>query len=302
MVVLRDIPFASLCEHHLLPFTGIAHVGYIPRGRIVGLSKLARLVEGYARRPQVQERLTSEVADALMEVLQPDGCGVVIEAVHTCMTIRGIEKPGATMVTSAMRGGFRGRPETRAEFMSHRPRRAAVNDGQRHPHALPGETRESLPPTTWNGRELRWGAKTHVMAILNLTPDSFSGDGLGGNANAALTAALRAVDDGADILDLGAESTRPGHVPISADEELARLLPAFTAIRARTDVLISVDTSKAAVAAEAIAAGANLINDVRGFTADPEMAAVVARAGSAGGHHARRSTRTGRRSDDQHPA
>ena len=151
-------------------------------------------------------------------------------------------------------------------------------DGQRHPHALPGETRESLPPTIWNGRELRWGAKTHVMAILNLTPDSFSGDGLNG-ADAALTAALRAVDDGADILDLGAESTRPGHVPISADEELARLLPALTAIRARTDVLLSVDTSKAAVAAEAIAAGANLINDVRGFTADPEMAAVVARAG-----------------------
>ena len=118
MVVLRDIPFASLCEHHLLPFTGVAHVGYIPRGRIVGLSKLARLVEGYARRPQVQERLTSEVADALMASLHPDGCGVVVEAVHTCMTIRGIEKAGATMVTSAMRGGFRTRPETRAEFMA----------------------------------------------------------------------------------------------------------------------------------------------------------------------------------------
>ena len=118
MVVLRDIPFASLCEHHLLPFTGMAHVGYIPRGRIVGLSKLARLVEGYARRPQVQERLTSEVADALMEEIGPDGCGVVIEAVHTCMSIRGIEKAGATMVTSAMRGGFRSRAETRAEFMT----------------------------------------------------------------------------------------------------------------------------------------------------------------------------------------
>ena len=118
MVVLRDIPFASVCEHHLLPFTGTAHVGYIPRGQIVGLSKLARLVEGYARRPQVQERLTSEIADALMDVLQPDGCGVVIEAVHTCMTIRGIEKAGATMVTSAMRGGFRSRPETRAEFLA----------------------------------------------------------------------------------------------------------------------------------------------------------------------------------------
>ena len=118
MVVLRDIPFASLCEHHLLPFTGMAHIGYIPKGRIVGLSKLARLVEGYARRPQVQERLTSEIADAIMEELQPDGCGVVIDAVHTCMTIRGVEKPGATMVTSAMRGGFRSRPETRAEFMA----------------------------------------------------------------------------------------------------------------------------------------------------------------------------------------
>jgi GTP cyclohydrolase I len=118
LVVLRDIPFASLCEHHLMPFTGVAHVGYIPQGRVVGLSKLARLVEGYARRPQVQERLTSEIADALMEELCPDGCGVVIEAAHTCMTIRGIRKPGATMVTSAVRGGFRRRSATRAEFFA----------------------------------------------------------------------------------------------------------------------------------------------------------------------------------------
>ncbi|HEY8448204.1 MAG TPA: GTP cyclohydrolase I FolE [Thermomicrobiales bacterium] len=118
MVMLRDIPFASVCEHHLLPFIGKAHIGYIPQGRVVGLSKLARLVEGYARRPQVQERLTSEIADAIMEELRPDGCGVVIEAVHTCMTIRGIKKAGATMITSAMRGGFRRRPETRAEFMA----------------------------------------------------------------------------------------------------------------------------------------------------------------------------------------
>jgi GTP cyclohydrolase IA len=118
MVVLRDIPFASVCEHHLLPFTGHAHIGYIPQGRVVGLSKLARLVEGYARRPQVQERMTSEIADAIMEELDADGCGVVIEAVHTCMTIRGVRKPGAAMVTSAMRGGFRRRAETRAEFMA----------------------------------------------------------------------------------------------------------------------------------------------------------------------------------------
>jgi dihydropteroate synthase len=154
-----------------------------------------------------------------------------------------------------------------------------VTDGQRHPHALHGESRASLPPTIWDGHELRWGARTHVLAILNLTPDSFSGDGLAGSVDAALSAALSAVDDGADILDLGAESTRPGHVPISADEELSRLLPALTAIRARTEALLSVDTSKAAVAADAIAAGADLINDVRGFMADPEMAAVVARAG-----------------------
>jgi dihydropteroate synthase len=154
-----------------------------------------------------------------------------------------------------------------------------VTEGEHSPLSHAEETRSSLPSTIWNGHELRWGAKTHVMAILNLTPDSFSGDGLGENADAALTAALRAVDDGADILDLGAESTRPSHVPISEDEELARLLPAVGGIRARTDVLLSVDTSKAAVAAEAIAAGADLVNDVRGFTVDPEMAAVVAQAG-----------------------
>jgi len=118
MVVLRDIPFASMCEHHLLPFTGKAHVAYIPEGRVVGLSKLARLVEGFARRPQVQERLTSEIADAIMEELRPDGCGVMIEAVHTCMTIRGIKKSGATMITSAVRGGFIRRAETRAEFFA----------------------------------------------------------------------------------------------------------------------------------------------------------------------------------------
>jgi len=154
-----------------------------------------------------------------------------------------------------------------------------VTEGEHFPLSHSEETRSLLPTTIWNGHELRWGAKTHVMAILNFTPDSFSGDGLGGNADAALTAALRAVDDGADILDLGAESTRPGHGPISEDEELARLLPALGGIRARTDVLLSVDTSKAAVAAEAIAAGADLVNDVSGFTADPEMASVVAGAG-----------------------
>jgi GTP cyclohydrolase I len=104
VVLVRDIPLASLCEHHILPFIGKAHLGYAPNGRVVGLSKLARLVEGYARRPQLQERLTAQIADALYESLGSRGSIVVIEADHTCMTIRGIQKPGSITVTSAVRG------------------------------------------------------------------------------------------------------------------------------------------------------------------------------------------------------
>jgi GTP cyclohydrolase I len=118
MVILRDIPFYSVCEHHFMPFHGIAAVGYIPDGRVVGISKLARLVEGYARRPQLQERLTGQVADALIETLEPDGVAVVIEAEHLCMTQRGVKKPGSRMVTSATRGLFRQNQVTRAEFLS----------------------------------------------------------------------------------------------------------------------------------------------------------------------------------------
>ncbi|PWB41833.1 MAG: GTP cyclohydrolase I FolE [Dehalococcoidia bacterium] len=118
MVILRNIPFYSMCEHHFLPFHGEAHVGYIPDGRVVGVSKLARVVEGYARRPQIQEQLTSQIAEAIMEVLKPDGVGVVIEAEHLCMTMRGVRKPGARMITSAMRGDFRASHVTRAEFLS----------------------------------------------------------------------------------------------------------------------------------------------------------------------------------------
>ncbi|HYP39203.1 MAG TPA: GTP cyclohydrolase I FolE [Chloroflexia bacterium] len=117
MIVLRDIPFNSVCEHHLLPFVGKAHVGYIPAGRIVGLSKLARVVEGFARRPQLQERLTSQIADAIVEAVNPTGVGVVIEAQHFCMILRGVKKPGSVMVTSAMRGLFKSNPPTRAEFL-----------------------------------------------------------------------------------------------------------------------------------------------------------------------------------------
>ena len=120
MVLVRDIELWSMCEHHLVPFTGVAHVGYIPSesGRITGLSKLARLVDVYAKRPQVQERLTTQVADALMELLGARGVIVVIEAEHLCMTMRGVKKAGARTITSAVRGQFRTNATTRAEAMA----------------------------------------------------------------------------------------------------------------------------------------------------------------------------------------
>ena len=118
MVILRDIPFYSMCEHHFVPFHGVAHVGYIPEGKVVGLSKLARVVDGFAKRPQLQERLTCQIADAIMTVLQPDGAAVVVECEHLCMTMRGVRKAGAKMVTSAVRGQFKRNALTRAEFLA----------------------------------------------------------------------------------------------------------------------------------------------------------------------------------------
>ncbi len=118
MVVVRDIEFASVCEHHLLPFTGKAHVAYMPRGRVVGLSKIPRLIDALARRPQLQERLTQDAANLLMTKLDAKGVGVVIEGTHSCMTIRGVKKPGSTFVTSAMLGMIRDRHATRAEFLA----------------------------------------------------------------------------------------------------------------------------------------------------------------------------------------
>ena len=118
MVVLRDIPFYSICEHHLLPFMGRAHLAYLPRGKVVGLSKMARVVDGFARRPQVQERLTCQIADLIMAKLEPQGVGVILEASHTCMTIRGVRKPGSIMVTSAMRGLFKSNLATRTEAIN----------------------------------------------------------------------------------------------------------------------------------------------------------------------------------------
>jgi GTP cyclohydrolase I len=125
MVIVRDVSFYSLCEHHLLPFHGSFHIGYIPRGRVVGISKLARIVETFARRLQLQERLTSQIADTLMEELQPAGVAVMGSAEHLCMTMRGVKKPGSHVVTSANRGIFRDSEPTRLEFF------AALGDDRR---------------------------------------------------------------------------------------------------------------------------------------------------------------------------
>jgi GTP cyclohydrolase IA len=118
MVLVKDIDFSSCCEHHLLPFIGKAHIAYLPNGQVLGLSKLARTVDALAKKPQVQERMTEDLADLIMTHLKPRGVGVVLEASHSCMTIRGVRKPGAMTITSAMRGGFREHPETRQELMS----------------------------------------------------------------------------------------------------------------------------------------------------------------------------------------
>lgn len=118
VVLLRDIPFASMCEHHLLPFVGRVHVAYLPKGRVVGLSKLARLVEGFACRPQIQEQMTKQICETLMDELRPKGAAVVIEATHSCMTIRGIRKTGSTMITSCLLGVCRSDARTRAEVLS----------------------------------------------------------------------------------------------------------------------------------------------------------------------------------------
>lgn len=118
IVLLRDIPFYSICEHHLMPFMGSAHVAYLPKGKVLGVSKLARIVDDFARRLQTQERLTYQIADFIMDSLKPQGAAVVIEASHSCMTIRGIKKPGSVMVTSALRGIFRKDPKSRSELLS----------------------------------------------------------------------------------------------------------------------------------------------------------------------------------------
>ncbi len=142
VVLVRDISFCSVCEHHLMPFMGKAHIGYMPAGKVIGLSKLARVVEAMARRPQVQERMTEEIADLLLSELGARGVAVVIEATHTCMTVRGVRKPGSLCVTSAMKGIFRSNLSTRSEIMQ------LIYGGQRvsHEAGLCGKTRADFRP------------------------------------------------------------------------------------------------------------------------------------------------------------
>ena len=272
LVLVRDITFHSVCEHHLLPFYGRAHVGYIPRGGVVtGLSKLARLVEGYARRPQVQERLTAQIADAIDEVLDPQGVIVVIEAEHMCMSMRGISKPGSSTVTSALRG-IMSDGATRAEMMA-----ADVSVLPLPP--APASSVTPAPPTLPGSLTLP-ASRAAIMGILNVTPDSFSDGGRYADAPAALAHARAMVAAGADLIDVGGESTRPNSTRISADEEWGRIGEIVSAL-AGDGIVVSVDTLHASTARAAAEAGAAIINDVSGGRWDPRMNETVAASGCA---------------------
>ena len=248
MVLVRDIELWSMCEHHLVPFTGVAHVGYIPAetGKITGLSKLARLVDVFAKRPQVQERLTTQVADALMEILEPRGVIVVIEAEHLCMTMRGVRKAG--------------RPHHHVGGARHHAQRR---------HALRGDGADPLPPMTAPA------TRPLVMGIVNVTPDSFSDGGLYADTASALAHGRELLAQGADVLDVGGESTRPGATRPVVAEELDRVVPVISGLAA-LGAVVSVDTMRAEVAAAALDAGARIVNDVSGGLADPAILDVVA--------------------------
>jgi len=252
LIMMRAIPIASLCEHHLLPFTGTAAVAYLPAedGRITGLSKLARLMDVLSRRLQVQERLVREAADALEEALAPRGVFVLIEAEHTCGNHRSARR------LRRRRRRARGAGGARARLMEPRPR---IDD---------------LPLA--NGTVLRLSERTHVMGILNVTPDSFSDGGRFFDAEAALKQGIALAENGADIIDIGGESTRPGAEPVDPGEEFSRVVPVIEGLRERIETPISIDTTKADVAAAALDAGADIVNDVSAGRFDTEMVGLVA--------------------------
>ncbi len=260
MVLVRDIPLYSVCEHHLVPFIGRAHVAYVPGkdGRICGLSKLARVVDVFAKRPQVQERMTSQIADTIVEHLKPAGVIVVIEAEHLCMSMRGVKKPGAITTTSAVRGIFATQ------------RRNARRGDVAHQGSV-----VSAPARVWRCGAFSLALEDPlVMGILNVTPDSFSDGGLHADARAAIGWGREMAHDGASIVDVGGESTRPGAGDVSVAEELARVLPVVEALAA-DGIVVSIDTRHAGVARACLEAGASIVNDVSGFR-DPGMREVAA--------------------------
>ncbi len=221
--MVRDIPFASLCEHHLVPFLGKAHVAYIPAedGRITGLSKLARLVDGYARRLQVQERMTTQIADAIDEVLRPRGVLVVIEAEHLCMSMRGREE--------ARHGD--------GHLVGARP--VPLRRGH------PGRGHAVHPGPLTRCRRERGGRSSWACSTSPPTPSPTAG--CYATTERAVAHGLDLIAQGADVVDVGGESSRPGADPVSLDEELARVVPVVEALAA-AGVRVSVDTIKAAVA------------------------------------------------------
>ena len=259
LVLVKDIPLYSTCEHHLVPWHGTAAVGYIPGedGRITGLSKLARWSTSTPRRPQVQERLTSQVADAVMRRLEPRGVIVVVEAEHLCMAMRGIRKPGARTMTSAVRGIFKSRPAHPGRGDEPDPRA-----GRPMPSGLPSR------PTA-----------LVVMGVLNVTPDSFSDGGRYADLDDAVAHARQMHAEGADLVDVGGESTRPGRAagrrgrgepPGPAGDRASSPRPGCRSASTPT---------APSVAAAALAAGAAVVNDVSGGLGDPDMARVVREAG-----------------------
>ena len=253
LVLVKDIEVWSMCEHHLVPFHGHAHVGYIPSkdGRITGLSKLARLVDVFAKRPQVQERLTTQVADSLMDILKPRGVITVFECEHLCMTMRGVSKPGSKTVTSAVRGQLRD-PATRAEAMS----------------LILGAVTSVVAGLPTPGRCL-------VMGIVNVTPDSFSDGGRWAEPRGGGRPRPRPCG----------RRCRPGRHRRRVDparrrrdrrreEELDRVLPVVSALDAAGVLVVSVDTMRAEVARSAVEAGARVVNDVSGGLRRPRDAAL----------------------------
>ena len=239
MVMVRDIPFTSLCEHHLVPFVGLAHVAYVPNeaGQITGLSKIARLVEGYARRLQVQERMTTEIVDAIERELRPRGSIVVIEAEHFCMTMRGVKKAG--------------RDDRHVRGAGSVPLRRDVACGGAAVH----------PPEA-----ILVAVNARVMGVVNVTPDSFFPDPRADSVDAAVARGREMFDAGADVVDVGGESTRPGALPVSLEVELARVTPVVRALS--SDGSVSIDTQKSEVARACVGVGATIINDVSGSLAE----------------------------------